>query len=1017
MKKNILVCCMLLVWLTLLCTAPTAVTAQVSSKPAAQVIGPMPPPPDDENSPGTPSATPTPTPLPLGVVTGGYYTRHPDPTNLSKHNDQPYDENAEGLMNEFNQLGVRWIRMEVDFDGTEEKVFQKLAAKARAKGIRVIIVLAAAFNGKEDENDRPFDPACDPFIPNPPQTCTLRDQLIRNYITRLHDLNANVFNATSEFGDARIDAFEITNEPNLYKGNGQFRFAPTAFAWLLRKVWDWRSAYAGVNIISGGTLNAYSDDPWLSAFYASQAFKRYPGERPFHYMGVHPYHPHKIRQGCFNELPQNLNAPDNYGYAKCFTEVPPNEPSWKSWTEILLKQMAANVNTATGTSDTRLFVTEFGWQTPANWPKRGGTNVSPCEETKMCVNDDKQASDGLREAVDAFNRSGVVVAALWYNYRDNINQEERFGLRRKYYDCNTENVLERDLYPAKTSLWRTFQRTAKQVRTFDSPDIYWNRGCNFVFSTNVRYQAYVEDYGWQNEVSDGEVAGTTAEGRRMEALKVNLADPGSGTDICYQAHVENIGWQGEVCGNGQQVGMTGQGLRMEAFRMWLRNPNGKRICYQAHVENIGWQGEVCDGGVAGTTGQKLRVEAVKAHMISSGPPVNNAAFVSQLPLPATVIAGQSYNTSVTMRNTGTTTWTTGDGYKLGSQNPQDNTTWGMGRVPLPGVVAPGQTTTFYFTVAAPARAGTYNFQWRMLREGYEWFGGLTSNVVVQVEPPAPQYEGYLDGADCMTIVGWAWDKNRPNTPVSVDIYDGSTRLATIVADIFRQDLLNARIGNGYHGFSYRLPSGLKDGQPRSILVRYSGTGINLGNSPRSITCWRYVDVTPDSPFYTHIECLSRKGAVGGYEDGTFRPNNTVTRAQYMKMVVLGMGWPLLNPDVPRFTDVPRHHPFYTYIETAAAYGIIGGYADGTFQPDSDITRGQMSKVIVLAGQRKWGWTINLSNAPHFTDVPPGSTFYDYIETAYNLGLISGYSDGNFYPGNNATRGQASKVVSLGSRCN
>jgi Zn-dependent metalloprotease len=108
--------------------------------------------------------------------------------------------------------------------------------------------------------------------------------------------------------------------------------------------------------------------------------------------------------------------------------------------------------------------------------------------------------------------------------------------------------------------------------------------------------------------------------------------------------------------------------------------------------------------------------------------VNNATFVSQS-VPTSMIAGQSYSVSVTMNNSGTTTWTPGV-HRLGSQNPENNSTWG-GRVDLPYSVAPGQNVTFYFTVTAPP-AGTYNFQWRMLEEYVQWFGDYTPNVVVTV---------------------------------------------------------------------------------------------------------------------------------------------------------------------------------------------------------------------------------------------------------------------------------------------
>jgi thermolysin len=112
--------------------------------------------------------------------------------------------------------------------------------------------------------------------------------------------------------------------------------------------------------------------------------------------------------------------------------------------------------------------------------------------------------------------------------------------------------------------------------------------------------------------------------------------------------------------------------------------------------------------------------------------VPDATFISQS-VPTSMTTGQSYNVSVTMRNSGTTTWTS-DVYRLSSQNPQDNSVWGFYRVYLPAgtTVPPGSDYTFYFTVTAPSMAGSYNFQWRMVQEGVAEFGNYTPNVLINV---------------------------------------------------------------------------------------------------------------------------------------------------------------------------------------------------------------------------------------------------------------------------------------------
>src|ERR1700738_3893322 len=65
--------------------------------------------------------------------------------------------------------------------------------------------------------------------------------------------------------------------------------------------------------------------------------------------------------------------------------------------------------------------------------------------------------------------------------------------------------------------------------------------------------------------------------------------------------------------------------------------------------------------------------------------------------------------------------------------------------------------------------------------------------------------------------------------------------------------------------------------------------------------------------------------------------------------------------VPHFSDVPAANPFYPFVETAYNHGVVNGYADGTFRWAANVTRGQLSKIVV--GAR--AWAINTSGGPHF----------------------------------------------------
>jgi hypothetical protein len=110
---------------------------------------------------------------------------------------------------------------------------------------------------------------------------------------------------------------------------------------------------------------------------------------------------------------------------------------------------------------------------------------------------------------------------------------------------------------------------------------------------------------------------------------------------------------------------------------------------------------------------------------------NNASFVRQN-VPGFTLAGTRNDVSVTMRNDGTTTWTTAGAYSLGSQAPQDNLLWGANRQALPHAVAPEEEVTFTFSIPSPPPGGA-TFQWRMVQDGKEWFGATTPAVLLSLE--------------------------------------------------------------------------------------------------------------------------------------------------------------------------------------------------------------------------------------------------------------------------------------------
>lgn len=107
-----------------------------------------------------------------------------------------------------------------------------------------------------------------------------------------------------------------------------------------------------------------------------------------------------------------------------------------------------------------------------------------------------------------------------------------------------------------------------------------------------------------------------------------------------------------------------------------------------------------------------------------------------------------------------------------------------------------------------------------------------------------------------------------------------------------------------------------------------------------------------------------------------------------------------------FSDVPAFSFYYNDIMALASQKVVSGYPDGTFRPERNITRGQFTRIMVETLKLP----VDTTGGPHFTDVPEGSTYFNYVETAFNRHIVTGYSDGTFRSESSITRGQLSKML-------
>jgi hypothetical protein len=164
----------------------------------------------------------------------------------------------------------------------------------------------------------------------------------------------------------------------------------------------------------------------------------------------------------------------------------------------------------------------------------------------------------------------------------------------------------------------------------------------------------------------------------------------------------------------------------------------------------------------------------------------------------------------------------------------------------------------------------------------------------------------------------------------------------------------------------------------------------------------FTDVAADSPYMEQLRYMYEHNIMKGYEDGTFRPDKAVNRAELLKIIIVAQGEPKnLNEHKKCFTDVNEEW-FAPYGCYAKWKGWVKGYGDGGFHPSNDVTRAEALKMMLEA------YGIELESAPmegsDFTDLNPEDWFAPYVWTAEKHGYAWEWKEFNGLTLNNpATR--------------
>ena len=153
----------------------------------------------------------------------------------------------------------------------------------------------------------------------------------------------------------------------------------------------------------------------------------------------------------------------------------------------------------------------------------------------------------------------------------------------------------------------------------------------------------------------------------------------------------------------------------------------------------------------------------------------------------------------------------------------------------------------------------------------------------------------------------------------------------------------------------------------------------------------------------YIWVLTENGIIEGYPDQTFKPDNKITRAEFVTILVRAFE---LESDTCKVFNDTANHWAKDFVAIAAANGVVGGYSDTIFGPDDNITREQMAVMIFNAAK-----LLKTEELTAFEDSDEIAEWAQLaVASASAHGIITGYPDNTFQPQGEATRAEASTVI-------
>lgn len=171
----------------------------------------------------------------------------------------------------------------------------------------------------------------------------------------------------------------------------------------------------------------------------------------------------------------------------------------------------------------------------------------------------------------------------------------------------------------------------------------------------------------------------------------------------------------------------------------------------------------------------------------------------------------------------------------------------------------------------------------------------------------------------------------------------------------------------------------------------------------------FSDVPTDHWAFNSISFVQHYGIMKGKNSlNTFKPDDLLTRAEASAIFNRAIGYKSSeNLPANPFKDLSKNHWAYNEVLTASKHQLFSGYEDGSFKADSNITRAEIASVLnrVVSSD-----DIDVSKAMNFSDVPSNHWAFSSIKYVFQNNVFNGYEDGTFKPSNNITRAEMASVI-------